>query len=149
MTIQARLIPIAALLACASLSAFAKGACPAPVKDAAGKAQPGSKIVSCEQETEKGKTQYEVQLKAADGKKLELDVAPDGAILQTEEKIALASVPEAVSKAFAARYAGAKAARAEKQTAADGKVTYELAWRAKGKKKEATFDAGGVFVGEE
>lgn len=149
MTLKIRVVAVAALLACLPLYASAKGSCPEPVKESVSKAQPGSKIVSCKPETLKGKTQYEVKLKTADGKKLEVDAAPDGAILLTEETVAVSSVPEAVSKAFAARYSDAKATRAEKQTAADGKVAYELAWKAAGKKKEATFDANGGFVSEE
>jgi uncharacterized membrane protein YkoI len=104
---------------------------------------------SCKEEKEDGKVQYEVKLKTAEGKKLSLDVAPEGAILLTEEKVAVASVPPAVSAAFAARYPKATAKAAEKQTKPDGKVSYELAFKAGGKKKEATFDENGTFASDE
>jgi hypothetical protein len=52
-------------------------------------------------------------------------------------------------RAFAAKYGAAKPTRAEMQTAADGKVTYELAFAAGTKKKEATFGSDGAFVEEE
>ena len=59
------------------------------------------------------------------------------------------SVPPEVMNAFQGKYAGATPTRAEKQTAADGKVSYELAFSAGGKKKEVTFTSEGGFVEEE
>jgi uncharacterized membrane protein YkoI len=144
-----KVLLVAVSLIVAPLYAYAKDSCPATVKDAVNKAQAGSKISSCKQEKADGKVQYEVRLKTSDGRKLSLDVAPEGAILLTEEKVAAASVPPAVSAAFAARYPKAKATAAEKQTKPDGKVTYELAFKVKGKRKEATFDESGSFVSEE
>jgi len=138
----------AVVLLAVPLSAAAKGACPAAVKTSVYKAYPDAKIRSCKRETHDGKTQYEVKLRAG-GKGLELDVSPDGAILLTEEKIELAAVPAVVTSAFSARYPKATATLAEKQTAADGKVTYELAFKSGGKTKETTFDSAGGFVSEE
>lgn len=140
---------IAALLVATPLSAYAKGSCPTSVKDAVTKAHAGSQISSCKQEKADGKVQYEVKLKTSDGRKLEIDVAPEGAILLTEEKIPVASLPAAVSAAFAARYPKSKATAAESQTKPDGKVNYELGFKADTKKKEATFDQNGGFVSEE
>jgi hypothetical protein len=119
--------------------------CPQAVLDAAQKAQPGTKVASCKEENERGKTQYEVKLE----NKIELDVSPDGKVLQTEEKVAVESVPKAVSSAFAARYPAAKASKAEKQTKADGSVTWELAFNDAKGKHEATFKADGAFLEEE
>jgi hypothetical protein len=144
-----KILSLAALLAAAPLSVHAKGACPAAVKDAVAKAHAGSKIKACKQEKTGDKVQYEVKLKSADGKKIEVDVSPDGAILLTEEEVAASSVPPAVSSAFAARYPKTKATAAEKQTKPDGKIDYEFAFKVKGKKKEATFDEVGAFVSEE
>lgn len=139
---------IVASLLVPSLS-FAKSSCPAPVKEAVAKAYPASRVSACKQEKVGGKVQYEVRLKTSEGRKLEVDVAPEGAILLTEEKIAVSALPSAVSAAFAARYPKIKATAAEKQTKADGKSSYELAFKANGKKKEATFDESGNFVSEE
>lgn len=138
----------AVVLLAVPLSAAAKGSCPAAVKTSVYKAHPDAKIRSCKRETQNGKTQYEVKLRAA-AKRLELDVSPDGAILLTEEKIEAAAVPAVVASAFSARYPQATATMAEKQTAANGKVTYELAFKSGGKTKEATFDSAGAFVSEE
>ena len=94
-------------------------------------------IASCKQEQEKGQTQFEVKLAATNGKGMSVDVSPDGTILLTEQIVAVSDVPPAVMKAFVAKYGAAKPTRAEMQTAADGKVTYEIAFAAGATKKEA------------
>ena len=81
--------------------------------------------------------------------KLELDLSPAGALLKSEEKIALEALPAAVGKALIAKYPGAKATRAEKIALAGGKVSYEVAFDAGKDRKEATFAADGTFVEEE
>jgi hypothetical protein len=148
----------ALILACAMLIApglavaktAAKTDCPSAVKGAVEKAYPNSKVTGCKQENEKGKVQYEVKLKTKEEQALELDVSPEGSVLLTEQVVAESSVPQAVMTAFGAKYPKMKAARAEKQTKADGAVTYEIAFKdAKGKKHEATFKEDGTFVEQE
>ena len=123
--------------------------CPGAVTAAVQKAHPGATVSSCKKEDEHGKQQYEVKLMAKDGRKLELDVDPAGAILLTEESVAVSSVPQVVIAALGAKYTAAKPTRAEKQTAADGTISYELAFTTGGKKKESTFKADGSLVEEE
>ena len=107
-------------------------------------------MTACKEEKAKGKVQYEVKLETKEASKLELDISPEGAVLQTEEPAALDLVPKAVTAAFAAKYPKMKATRAAKQTKADGAITYELAFRdAQGKGHEATFKDDGTFVEEE
>jgi uncharacterized membrane protein YkoI len=106
-------------------------------------------VKDCKQETEDGKLQYEVKITLKDGKRMELDVDPAGKILLTEEYVELAAVPAAVMSTLATKFPGAKATRAEKQTASDGKVTYEIAFGAGEAKKEATFTADGAMVEED
>ena len=130
--------------------AVAKSGCPSAVKDAAQKAYPSSKVTACKEEKEKGKVQYEVKLETKERKKLELDVSPEGSVLLTEEEVATGSVPKAVTAAFEAKYPKTRASKAEKQTKADGTITYEIAFKdAKGKRHEATFKEDGTFVEEE
>jgi hypothetical protein len=124
-------------------------ACPPAVTDAVLKAHPGATVGSCEREEEKGKTQFEVRLSAKDGKRVEVDVTPEGKILATEETVPLADLPPAVAKAFAAKYGSEAPSRAVMETSAEGRVTYELRFAANGKKKEATFAADGGFLEEE
>ena len=123
--------------------------CPAAVKTAIDKAFPKATISRCKAEKEHGRDQFEVKAARADGKAIEVDVTPDGKILQVEEKIALDQVPAAVKKAFDARYPKAKLAGAEKQTPASGAPTYELAFATDAGRKEATFTEDGKFVEEE
>jgi uncharacterized membrane protein YkoI len=57
----------------------------------------GGKIDKIKQETDKGQTRYEVKFTKGD-KKMEIDVAPDGKLLGTEEEMTLTQVPAAVQK---------------------------------------------------
>lgn len=123
--------------------------CPAAVTAAIARAFPKSVIGACKAEREHGRDQFEVKLTTADKAAVEADVAPDGKILQVEEKIALDKVPAAVAKAFAAKYPKAKLEAAEKQTPADGKPSYELAFTGEHGRREATFTEEGRFVEEE
>ena len=129
-------------------AAVAQANCPKVVTDAVAKAFPKSSVSACKAEKEHGHDQFEARIVKADGGKAEIDVAPDGKILQVEEVIALDKLPAAVTKAFAAKYPKAKATRAEKQTA-DGKVTYEIAFVVGDAHKEVTFDETGKLVEEE
>jgi len=132
-----------------SLRPASAGACPSAVTHAALEAHAGAKITSCKKEQEDGKLQYEVLLTTYHGRKLELDLTPEGKILVTEAQIEPQDVPQVVMTAFHAKYADVKPTRAEQQTAADGSVTYELKFAGAAKAKEATFTAGGLFVEEE
>ena len=123
--------------------------CPAAVKTAIARAFPKSTIAKCKAEQEHGHAQFEVKLTKEGGGAAEVDVAPDGTILQVEEKIALEKLPPAVTKAFAAKYPKAKIVDAEKQTPAHGAPTYELAFTTDQGRKEATFTEAGKFVEEE
>jgi hypothetical protein len=135
------------LLALASPSSASP--CPAKIAEAVLKAHAGAVVNECKQETEHGKVQYEVKITSKDGARKELDVDPGGKILLTEEYVELASVPQAVVTAFTAKFPGAKASRAERQTASDGKVTYELVFGSGAARKEATFSSDGSFLEEE
>jgi hypothetical protein len=124
-------------------------ACPSPVKTTIEQKFPKSTITRCKAEREHGRDQFEVKLTKADGAKIEVDVAPDGKILQVEEKIAVDKVPAAVMKAFGQRYPNVKVDSAEKQTPSSGAATYELAFTVDKGRKAATFTEGGKFVEEE
>ncbi len=123
--------------------------CPAAVKGAITRAFPKSSISNCKAEHEHGGDQFSVNVVKADGTKAEVDVSPEGKVLQVEEQIAVDNVPAAVTKAFAAKYGKAKIATAEKQTPAQGAPTYELAFVTNAGRKEATFTEDGKFVEEE
>jgi hypothetical protein len=136
------------LLAAGPVYAEAPSGCPAAVTTAVMKAFPKATIGACKAEREHGKDRFEVKLTKSNGEKVELDITPDGTVLQVEEKIAVDVVPEAVKKAFGARYPKAKATGAQKQTAGKD-VRYEIAFTVDSGRKEATFTADGTFVEEE
>jgi hypothetical protein len=128
--------------------AEATGGCPAAVTTAVMKAFPRATIGACKAEHEHGKDLFEVKLTKSSGEKVEADVAPDGTVLQVEEKIAVDAVPAAVKKAFGARYPKARMNGAQKQTAGKD-IRYEIAFSTDNGRKEATFAADGRFVEEE
>jgi hypothetical protein len=136
-------------LALSGLAAGDPSACPAAVTSAIGHAFARSSITSCKAEHENGRDQFEVKLTKADGSKAEVDLLPDGAIIQVEEPIAVDKLPAPVTKAFAAKHPKAKIDRAEKQTPTKGPVTYELAFADGSTRKEVTFAGDGTFIEEE
>ena len=109
----------------------------------------GASITGCKAEHEDGRDQFEVKLADRTGGRSEVDLAPDGTVLQIEQESALDQVPGPVMTAFAAKYPGAKPSRAEKQTHPGHGTTYELAFTADGKRREITFAEDGRLVGEE
>lgn len=125
--------------------ANAEATCPAAVTDAAKKAFPDAIITKCVAE----KSIFEVVMKKKDKSRVELDVNAKGEVEQIEEMVPVSSVPQAVTKAFTARYPKASLMRAEKQTKADKSVTFEVAFKVGTAMKEATFKDDGTFVEEE
>ena len=146
------LLRVAPFIVLAILAAPARGdvpnSCPAPAAAALMKAYPRATIVACKPETARGKDFIEAKLTTSAGAKIEVDVTRDGTILQVEEDVAVGALPDAVKKAFAAKYPKAKATAASKQTAGKD-VRYEIAFRIDDARREATFSADGAFVEEE
>jgi hypothetical protein len=146
MTIRTILLS-AALAACGGKShpaaTASKNACPDAVTAAVTKAYPDAKQSPCEAEHEDGKDVFEIKIAKADGSKAEVELTADGTITGIEEVVP--SMPDAVQKAFAAKYPGATAMRIEKVTIPGKPAMYEL----KLEGKEATFTETGDFVEEE
>ncbi|HSY49109.1 MAG TPA: hypothetical protein VLC46_09885 [Thermoanaerobaculia bacterium] len=143
------LIMLLVLCFAVGLALAASDVCPEAVKAAIIKAYPGATVESCKKEEEKGTTVYEAKVTTKQALRLELDVAPDGKILQTEQKIGLETVPNAVLEGFHAKYKDVKPTAAEKQTKADGTVQYELAFGAGKQKREVTLSESGKILEEE
>jgi len=132
-----------ALLAVLTLSAgdskpLAKKDLPASVLAAFQKAYPSAKLKACSSETKEGKTCYE--LESLDGKiGRDLIYAADGSVLEVEEGIEIAGLPEPVKKAIADKYPKAVVKKAEKLTKGN-EVSYEVVVKNGKKKLELTFD---------
>ena len=90
-------------------------------------------------ETEKGKTQYEVET-IVDGKSRDIIVDPTGKVVEVEEQIALDAAPAAVQEALKGH---GKLLKLE-SVLRDGVTTYEAdVQAATGKKSEVALDAEG------
>ena len=127
----------------------AGAACPDAVKQSIAAKFADALMTNCKAERQDGRDQFEVKLTSKSGDRFEVDVAPDGTILQTEEAIALSVIPPAVLAAFAAKYPNARPTRAEKQMRHGKTATYEVAFTGVDKKTEATFAEDGSFIDEE
>jgi hypothetical protein len=123
-------------------------ACPDAVRQSIAKDFAGATITACKAESEDGHDQFEVKLDQR-GKTMEVDVAPDGTVLQTEAVIPVADVPAKVMAAFSAKYSGKTAIRIEKQVRTGKGSFYEIKFEAQPKAKEVTFAEDGTFVEEE
>jgi hypothetical protein len=147
------LLPLGAACAdppAAKTAEAAKGSsgCPEAVAQSVAKEFAGATISKCKAEKADGVDQFEVKLDQG-AQQIEVDVAPDGKILQTETVVAITEVPAKVMTAFSARYPGAKSTRAEKQVRTGKGTFYEIKFDAQPKAKEATFAEDGTFVAEE
>jgi hypothetical protein len=125
-------------------------AVPAAVSKAFAARYPKLTPTVAEKEVGKDKSvTYELAAVVSKDSKTEATFTADGTFLEEETIVALATLPPAVSKAFAAKYPKAKADRAEKQVKADKTTTYELAFMTGTRRTEATFKDDGAFVEEE
>jgi hypothetical protein len=88
------------------------GELPKAVVDAVKKRFPKAELVGAAKETEGGKTEYEVMLKAG-GKKIDLMLTPEGAITVIEREIAAADLPKSVRATLEKDYPGATYKRIE------------------------------------
>ena len=117
--------------------------CPASVLAGVQKSHKGAKTTECLHETDDGDSYYVVSIQTAAGKKLELDMSPDGKIIETVEYITAAEVPAAVTKGLEAKYPGAKITEVDRVTDQDGEVTFDIEFTAGGKTQEVTLTTTG------
>jgi uncharacterized membrane protein YkoI len=95
---------------------------------------------------------YEVEVKTADKKELEVEVDPDGKILKenveaSEEKVPLDKVPKAVTDAIKARWPDAELPKqALKEVGEDKKATYEIEFKTKKDELEVTLTEAGEIT---
>ncbi len=141
------LVCCTAFLVTAGVANAKKGKCPAPVKSAVKEAYPGSTIEKCRAKND----DTSVKLTTKDLRKLELLVTSDGTIARTSQDTVVKALPEAVRKAFHAKYGEKLEPRsATRIELADGTKEYGLTWKPKKKKRRtAVFTADGKFVEEQ
>jgi hypothetical protein len=137
---------LAMLTAAAVLPAHAGGDCPKAVISAAESSHSGAKTVACHPERDEGAILYEVKIRTSDGTNMELEVDSEGAILETAEQIPTRDVPAAAIRALRAKHPDAKIREAERITAGDGEIFFELVFTSGGRTQEMTVTESGALV---
>lgn len=99
---------------------------PGKVLDAASKAVPGVKFEKAGTEVEHGKLVYELKAMSKDGLAIEVDVTPNGKILEIERQIRFESAPENVRQALDRAFPGFKPVFCEHSTRCCGATWFEF-----------------------
>lgn len=117
---------------------------PASVVSSFEKSYPTAVIKGIGKEKENGATYYEVE--SMDGKtRRDLLYSPDGTLVEIEETISIAKIPQPVTKTFSEKFVGYSVVKAEKVTKG-GEVSYELTIKQGKGKKEVVFDSAGKVL---
>ena len=115
---------------------------PGPVRATIEAETKNATLKGVSKETEKGKTQYEVET-IVNGKSRDLLVDPAGKVTEVEEEVTLSSAPPPVQEALEARGTVLKL----ESVTRDGVITYEATIKGKGgRKTEVALDARGKPV---
>ena len=114
---------------------------PGTVRAAFEKAYPKAAIKGCAQETEDGKTAYEIASTEGETGRDVLFYA-DGTLIVVEETIALGDIPTPVQEALHKEYSDEEVRLAEK-IMRDGTVLYEFQIERRGEPVEIAFDPDG------
>jgi hypothetical protein len=123
---------------------LASADCPTAATDAAKKRFPAATMTKCVADG----AHFEVKLENKDKSRVEVEVTAAGEILAIEEVVPASALPQAVTKAFAARYPKSTTQKVEKITTPKG-TSYEIEFTTANKRREATFAENGTFVEEE
>ena len=108
----------------------------------------GGTVSKIETETENGATTYEAKVKNGD-QKMEIEVAADGTLLETESKAELSNLPAAVQSTINAKAEGGKIGKIEEETE-KGVTSYEATIKtADGGKIEIEMAADGTLTSVE
>jgi uncharacterized membrane protein YkoI len=149
-------LSIAALLGYAAFSSFALAGeekeltqkeMPQAVLEAFQKAYPKAKDVKySEEKAMDGKMAYEVEFKEA-GKEFEAVYSAEGTLIETEQEIKTAELPDAIVQAIRKAHPQAMLKEAEKIMRPDGTVRgYEVEIADGQKRLELELDAGGAIL---
>ena len=115
---------------------------PAAVQEAVRERTKGLAIVGIEEETEDGKTLYEVETKTG-GKTRDMVFDATGKVVADEMEVALGSVPEAARTALVRAAGGGEITKVEAVTE-DGITVYEAKIKNGGKTSEVVVGADGT-----
>ncbi len=118
---------------------------PAPVLSAFQGTYPNAKIKGQSIETENGKKYYEIESTEGTTRR-DLLYTPEGKVYEIEETADPASLPANLKNTVAKEYPKGKITKAEKVTAQDSTVTYEVQIKSGKKTKAVSFDASGDLL---
>ena len=100
---------------------------PAPVQATVSTQAKGATIHGLSKSTEDGRLAYELELVMADGHRKDMDIAPDGTILEIEEQVDMAKLPDAARTAIQQTAGQRTIRRIEAVSKGDGTlVGYEI-----------------------
>ena len=100
---------------------------PAPVQATVTAQAKGATIHGLSKSTEDGHLTYELELVMADGHRKDMDIAPDGTVLEVEEQTELSKVPDAAREAIQQTAGQRSIRRIEAVSKGDGTVIgYEV-----------------------
>jgi uncharacterized membrane protein YkoI len=108
---------------------------PPAVEKSVAEVSKGATIKGFSQETEKGKTSYEVAM-LLNGHTKDVELSPTGAILEIEEEVAIDSLSPDVKAGLTAKAAGGKILKVESLTKNGKLVAYEAKVQTGSKKSE-------------
>ena len=108
---------------------------PPAVEKTVAEVSKGATVKGFSQETERGKTTYEVEM-VVNGHSKDVEMDESGAIVEVEEEATMDSLPANVKAGLTAKAAGGKVVKVETLTKNGKLVAYEAQVRAAGKRRE-------------
>jgi uncharacterized membrane protein YkoI len=108
---------------------------PPAVEKAVAEVSKGATIKGLSEETEKGKTTYEVEM-VVNGHTKDVEMDPSGAVLEIEEEVAMDSLSANVKAGLTAKATGGKILKVESLMKNGKLVAYEAKVETAGKKSE-------------
>lgn len=118
---------------------------PAAVQQTVREQSKGAVIRGLSREVEKGATYYEVELKV-NGHNKDVLIDPNGAVVEVEEQVMLASLPPVVKTAIEQNAAGGKIVAVESTNKGGAIVWYEAHVRKAGRSSEIKINPEGQLI---
>lgn len=112
---------------------------PPAVRATADKAVPGVQWEKAKTETEQGQEIYELEGRDSTNRKVEVEVTPEGALVEAETEVPLEEVPLVVREALKARLPNFKPEEVESVTKGIGSAGYEFEGRDERNKRIEVF----------
>jgi uncharacterized membrane protein YkoI len=118
---------------------------PAAVQQTVREQSKGATIRGLSREVENGETNYEVELRV-NGHNRDVLIDPNGAVVEVEEQVTLASLPAAVRTAIDQNAAGGRVVLVESLTKSGSLMWYEAHVKKGGKSREIKINPEGQLV---